>query len=533
VRWFFYRGACVLILAGCSLFRADIAPSDLTAPNGGGIGREVSVPVHLKDGEELERPLKDLIAFGETLFSANWTSQEGQGRPLTKGTGAPLSSPNDPLVFPRNFNRLSGPDANSCRGCHNAPFGMPGGGGDIVTNVFVLGQRFDFATFDPLDRVVTHGSKNELGQNALLQTIANSRRTLGMFGSGYIEMLARQMSADLQAIRDRTRPGRSNALVSKGVSFGRIARRADGSWDTSQVQGLSALSLVTAGPANPPNLLLRPFHQAGNVVSLREFTNSAYNQHHGIQSAERFGDGKDADGDGFLNELTRADVTAVTIFQATMGVPGRVIPRKRHVEEAIHNGELRFAEIGCGACHIPSLPLSDEGWVFAEPNPFNPEGNLQAGAAKTLRVDLNDDRLPGPRLKARRGVVRVPAFTDLKLHDICSGPSDPNVEALDMNAAPGTAKFLGGNSKFLTRRLWGVANVPPFFHHGKFTTLREAILAHSGEALRSREAFQKLNAHDRDSVIEFLKSLQILPPGTKARIVDEHYRPREWEEVFR
>ena len=41
--------------------------------------------------------------------------------------------------------------------------------------------------------------------------------------------------------------------------------------------------------------------------------------------------------------------------------------------------------------------------------------------------------------------------------------------------------------------------------------MREAILAHSGEALASRRAFEALGTYDRDCVIEFLKSLQILP----------------------
>jgi len=87
-----------------------------------------------------------------------------------------------------------------------------------------------------------------------------------------------------------------------------------------------------------------------------------------------------------------------------------------------------------------------------------------------------------------------------------------------------------GNTKFITRKLWGCANNPPFFHHGKFTTLREAILAHSGEALGSRQAFDASSDSERDSVVEFLKSLQIVPPGIKARIVDEHYRARDWNE---
>src|SRR5260370_37003068 len=151
--------------------------------------REVAIARHLQDGEEFSIPLPDLLAHGKRLFTAVWTIEEGGGRPLTKGTGAKLSDPSSPLEFPRNFNRISAPDANSCAGCHNLPFGIAGGGGDIVGNVFVLGQRFDFATFDSADMTPTRGDKDEAGLPARLQSIANSRATLGMFGSGYIEML--------------------------------------------------------------------------------------------------------------------------------------------------------------------------------------------------------------------------------------------------------------------------------------------------------------------------------------------------------
>lgn len=336
-----------------------------------------------------------------------------------------------------------------------------------------------------------------------------------MFGSGFIEMLARQITADLQSIRDATPAGGSNALVSKGISFGTIARNADGTWGASGVQGIPATSLGTTGADNPPSLIIRPFHQAGRVVSIREFTNNAFNHHHGIQATERFGMGTDPDDDGFINELTRADVTAVAIFQATLSVPGRVIPDDPQVEAAVAKGEARFQAIGCSSCHVPSLPLNNEGWIYTEPNPFNPPGNLQVGEAPTLRVDLTSKDLPLPRLKPKKGVVHVPALTDLKLHDITCGPGDPNIEPLDMQQAPGSAAFFAGNSKFITRKLWGTANEPPFFHHGKFTTLREAVLAHCGEALASREAFEGLSVDLQNSLIEYLKSFQVLPPGTK------------------
>jgi len=58
--------------------------------------------------------------------------------------------------------------------------------------------------------------------------------------------------------------------------------------------------------------------------------------------------------------------------------------------------------------------------------------------------------------------------------------------------------------------------------------MREAInLGHNGEATAARVAFQTLSPPQQDAVIESLKSLQILPPGTPCRIVDEHNNCRE------
>ena len=67
----------------------------------------------LQNGREFQTSLTTLLDFGKQLFTANWTIQEGQGRPLAKGVGAPtpLSDLSSPLVFPRNFNRFSAPDA--------------------------------------------------------------------------------------------------------------------------------------------------------------------------------------------------------------------------------------------------------------------------------------------------------------------------------------------------------------------------------------------------------------------------------------
>jgi cytochrome c peroxidase len=157
--------------------------------------------------------------------------------------------------------------------------------------------------------------------------------------------------------------------------------------------------------------------------------------------------------------------------------------------------------------------------------------NLRLGETRTVTMDLAESCLPQPRLLPSRPDaewIDVPAFTDFKLHDI-TNPDDPSeAEPLDMNQTVWSVKFSEGNRRFLTKRLWGAANEPPYFHHGRFTTLREAVLAHSGEALASRRSFQAASEYDQDSLIEFLKSLQVLPPGTSALVVDENYRPRVW-----
>jgi hypothetical protein len=240
-------------------------------------GIEMSITAHLRDGVENSVSLATLLTSGERLFTANWTRQEGAGRPRSKGTGRPLTLIVNELRGPRAVNRISGQDASSCASCHNAPFGVRGGSGDFSTSVFVLGQRFDSVTFDPLDSLPTSGTITEDGRPATLQTVANLRATTGMFGAGYLEMLARWITTDLQHTRDSIKLGETKELVSNGIHFGALTLTSAGLWDTSKVAGLGRLSLLGTDRTNPPSLVIRPWHQASNVVSLREFSNTAFN----------------------------------------------------------------------------------------------------------------------------------------------------------------------------------------------------------------------------------------------------------------
>jgi hypothetical protein len=464
------------------------------------VGDERRLTAHL-DQAALEAgrvPFQKIVAHGKALFDMPFTEADGQGRPTQNGVFPPASR--TPRALPDNFNRVSGPDADSCSGCHNKP--RSGGGGDNVANVFVLGQRFSFFD-DP-----TQQDENGLAAPGTLSAAANERNTLGMFGSGAIEMLAREMTADLLSIRQKAiqqaAAGTSVTLplTTKGVSFGAITAHPDGSVDTSAVEGVD------------PDLIIRPFHQKGVVISLREFTNNAYPHHHGMQPVERFGLNTDPDGDGVINELSVGDITAVSIYQAQLAIPGQVIPRNRVIANAIKRGEKLFNQIGCSSCHIPELKLNNP--VYSEPNPYNPPFNLQTSQVQRLvKFDLTRQG-ELPRLERRGQGAIVRAFTDLKRHDLGNDPLIANEKVIQAGVP---------TNVFITKKLWGFYSEPHFLHNGRATTVTQAILAHGGEAATARGNFQSLPDADRRAVIEFLKSLRILPQGTRTLVVDEFGRP--------
>ena len=227
----------------------------------------------------------------------------------------------------------------------------------------------------------------------------------------------------------------------------------------------------------------------------------AMNQHFGMQASERFGDAVDHDADGMADEVSRGDITSLVMFQATLPAPVRVESENRDSRDAAERGESLFSSLGCAGCHIPELPL--ESAVFSEPNPFNPSGKLQVNDVESpLEADLVSlGRLTDFR-RNDDGHIMVPVFTDLKRHEM---GDVLNNEALEEEGVP--------TDEWLTRKLWGFASEPPFLHHGRATLMSEAVMAHGGEAVESRESFASLAAEDQAAVIEFLKTLQLPPEG--------------------
>ncbi len=419
--------------------------------------------------------LAELLEAGRQLFVEQFNVCDGQGRPAATGTGEKR------LAEQPAFIRTSSPESNSCHGCHAQP--RAGGGGDFVANVFVLAQALD---------PVTESVSSEF---------SNERNTLGMFGSGAIDMLAREMSRDLQAQAAGLADG-PHTLTTKGVQF----------------EVTVAGGAVVDSRGVDTDLVVKPFHQAGVAVSLREFTVNAFNHHHGMQAEERFdlnpdkGFEQDFDEDGVERELTIGDITAATIFQAALGVPGRLRPRGPAERRAVREGEELFGELGCTSCHRPVLELSSRDYV--EPNPFNPPGTFSDTSAP-VSFDLTRDG-ERPRLeRTKEGGALVRAYTDLKRHDLCDEPGPPGAIRFFCNEelAQGRPDQDGrpGSEFFITRKLWDVGNSAPYGHRGDVTTIAEAILHHGGEARASRDSFVALPLSDQKAVVGFLKTLQVLP----------------------
>lgn len=418
-----------------------------------------------------------LTERGETLFTGKFVTQDGAGRPEATQAIVPTRRRRPTADA---FQRLAGPDANACASCHNEP--VVGGAGAFTANVFVS-EGFESADFDTIDPQFS----NERGTNALQ-------------GAGLIELLAREMTADLQAIRDealaeaRARgAAQTRRLVTKGVDFGALTAAPDGSLDITRVEGID------------PDLVLRPFSQKGVFGSLRQFTVNALNHHHGIQATERFGrrwtGSDDFDGDGIADEIGPLDVTALVVWQATLPAPDRRADLPADWRAAATAGETLFARIGCASCHVPALPLRST--LFQDPAPYETAGTLRAAdVAAPFVFDLGDLDFVKALPRDASGAVLVPLYGDLKRHRI----ADPAVPTLG-NELLGQ-RFVD-RDVFLTAELWGIGSTAPYGHRGDLTTLDEVIRAHGGAAGTARAAYLALAEEERQAVIAFLRSLEI------------------------
>ena len=418
-----------------------------------------------------------LVERGRILFKGKFTLQDGAGRP--KATQAIVPTKRKRGINPA-FTRTSGPDSNSCSGCHNDP--ITGGSGDFVANVFVS-EGFESAEFDNTD-----------------PTFSSERHTTPLMGAGLVELLAREMTADLQAARqDAVKRAWASGqeqradLVSKGVRFGAIVAKPDGVVDLSGVEGVDA------------DLIVRPFSRKGVFTSIRQFTINALNIHHGMEAMERFGvrwtGTHDFAESGVPDSVTPGDVSALVAFQASLAPPTVKQDLPDDWRIAAEAGARQFTALGCASCHVTTLPLKS--LTFTDPAPYDMAGTLRASeTARSIQIDLSKMPFASQLQKNDKGEWLIPLFSDLKRHLMV----DAQVSALGNELQ---AQRFVERDVFLTPRLWGVGSTAPYGHRGDFRSLDEIISAHGGEARFARDAYLGSDKAMRENVIAFLRSLEI------------------------
>ena len=413
-----------------------------------------------------------LFIVGDELFGYAFRPENGWGHGGTNRRAVGYT----PRLRRIHQGGAGGPDAFACFSCHFK--GGPDGAGTQTQNAFMRGD----------------GTRT---------TGADQRNPPHLLGLGPIACLAREMSADLRAqadaVRERAKTERrriEQALVTKNVSFGRIAAEPDGTLDHRGIEGVDA------------DLTVRPFGWKGHQATLRGMIEESLHLHQGLLSnriqlavgdgslpAANYGKGKwyDVDEDGISMEVHPGMLTTVVGYLAQLEVPVMRPPRDPGLVDAWAAGRIRFDEIGCAGCHVPTLELDDTSLdARRDGDPDRP----------SFMMDVVKDG-DGPKIEPKYGGTKTPylvhLFSDLKRHDM--GPA---------LATPGPQGTIAAQV-FLTRPLWGLAETAPYLHDGRAPTIHEAIVLHGGEAIAARDAYLALDDEGRASVRVFLTSLSRQP----------------------
>src|SRR5438105_6226644 len=319
-------------------------------------------------------------------------------------------------------------NADSCVACHAEP--APGGAS--ATFVTRFGRTEVSGTFDPMTDVggPVLQANGIVGDGCAVAgevvppdaTIRTRRKTPPLFGLGLVDTIPDREILRLADPDDRDHDGIAGRPNLVGPRVGRFGWKA-------------------------------------HIVTLRQFTASAYANELGITSPELPNEVKPQGGPVVCDTVpdpeddgTRLDaVTRFVLLLAPLPRPGAVA--------AVGAGRVAFRRVGCEACHTK---------------------RLHAGRTHPVRS-----------VRGRR----VPLYSDLLLHDMGAALGDGIVEG-----------FAGPND-FRTAPLWGVRASAPYLHDGRAATLEEAILLHGGEASAARARFADLPSAARAALLAFLASL--------------------------
>ncbi len=418
------------------------------------------------------------VRRGRQLFQRKFTRLQGQGANEKDGVG----DINTDIAIGAGL-------SDSCALCHGRPRGSGGTGGNVVTR-------------------------------------PDSRDAGHLFGLGLKEMLADEITTDLRSTRDLAillaqklhRP-MTLTLTSKGVSYGSITAKADGSVETSKVQGVDS------------DLRVKPFFAEGSTISLREFIVGAMHNEMGLEASadpdllKASAGGRVVTPSGMVldgskdkispppapdeqngNEIDPAIVDHLEFYLLNYFKPGHGQP-----SAMADHGRKVFDRVGCSSCHVADMTINHDRRVADLETVYDPTRgifNSLFATATPLFQDVDDGTgLPHLKIPLGNSFVVKDIYTDFKRHDLGANFYERNWD--------GTMQTL-----FLTRPLWGVGTTGPYGHDGRSITLNDVILRHGGESQASRDKYAALKSNEQIALQTFLNSLLLFPPDDTASTLD-------------
>jgi CxxC motif-containing protein (DUF1111 family) len=371
-------------------------------------------------------------------------------------------------------------NAQSCRECHQNPTS----GGTSQVSELRVGHEGPDHTFQNPDIPIAHGTETVAGRTLVndrsicpsaafpsteiqehvpdTENIRTTRMSLNVLGDGYIEAVADQTLLDLSAEQCKKHH--------------------------RKICGQAVYVPIVEAPGETG---IGRFGWKDQHSSLLSFSGDAYLNEMGIttrlfpdevtklcNSAPEPNDAADTDGLDDADHFAR--------FMRATKAPARDT-QLAEAPQAKRGSEL-FDKVGCSICHVRSLTTAVAGTKIN-------------GGTFTIPEAL--------------GSKTFYPYSDFLLHNVGSGDgiAVPMIEHYGRRMYQHqwknfhTDHFQQSRNKLRTAPLWGIRFRNRLMHDGESTTLRDAVVRHSGEAVEVTKRFEKLSRPDQEAVLEFLKSL--------------------------